>query len=405
MPEGSHSHKIGVSTATIVGVNAMIGAGIFTAPAILATSNVGPAAILTYLFVIISVWFIAQSMAKVASKFPEEGSFYTYTKQWGGHTLGIIAGASYLLGILTAMGLLTQIAGSYLNYLFPSISATILGAIALIVIVILNMMGAALAQLGQRILILCTVFPILATIIMCLFHFDSTLLTKFMPQGIGSVFKAARLVIFGFFGFECAASLFSIVKNPKKNVPRALTYSILIVGTLYILFIGSIIASTPLSLFTSAKVPLAEVLAQVFPGHKWLMIIIHLSMLSAILGTIHSIIWSTSNLIISLCKKLKSKTAQHMLASGLINKKTAVVISGLLTFISFATINNLDLFFYFSAVFIVFSYITSITTLLFDKEEWKSKQNIKTIIGIATSLVIFGFALEGIIKEVIKLMQ
>lgn len=398
MPENNNTKKIGVLTATIIGVNAMIGAGIFTAPAILATAKIGPAAIVTYIFVVISVWFIAQSMARVASKFPTEGSFYTYAKQWGGHTLGIIASISYLLGILMAMGLLTQIAGSYLNYLFPNVSATTLGFIALGIIVILNMMGHALAQLGQKILVICTVFPIVATTIMCLFKFNVNLLTPFAPKGIGSIFQAARLVIFGFFGFECASSLFNIVKNPQKNVPKALTYSILIVGTLYILFVGSIIASTPSFLFTSAKIPLAEVLAHVFPGHQWLMIIIHLSMLSAILGSIHSIVWSTSNLIISLCKQLKSKTIQKMLSSGIINKKVAVLISGSLTFISFATIHNLDLFFYFAAVFIVFAYLTSIISLLWCKKEWKSGQNIKTIIGIATSLVIFGFALEGIIK-------
>ena len=68
--------KIGVATATIVGMNAMIGAGIFTAPAAIG-SFVGPAGIIAYIFVIIAVWFIAQSLSRVAARFPQEGSFYT----------------------------------------------------------------------------------------------------------------------------------------------------------------------------------------------------------------------------------------------------------------------------------------------------------------------------------------
>jgi len=106
--------KIGVVTATIIGMNAMIGAGIFTAPATIG-SYVGPAGIIAYLFVIIAVWFIAQTLARVASRFPEEGSFYAYAKQWGGHIVGAIAAYSYLIGLLIAMGLLAQVSGGYLT--------------------------------------------------------------------------------------------------------------------------------------------------------------------------------------------------------------------------------------------------------------------------------------------------
>src|ERR1700722_6445072 len=102
--------KIGVATATIIGMNAMIGSGIFTAPATMA-SYVGPAGIIAYLIVIISVWFIAQSLARLAQLYPEEGSFYVYTKQWGGHIMGLIATTAYLIGLIIAMGLLTQMSG------------------------------------------------------------------------------------------------------------------------------------------------------------------------------------------------------------------------------------------------------------------------------------------------------
>ncbi|MFS8506727.1 MAG: amino acid permease [Candidatus Babeliales bacterium] len=83
---GNNSEKIGVLTATIVGMNAMIGAGIFTISSALA-GDVGPAVILSFLFTAVSVWFMAQSFARVAQLFPQEGSFYTYARQWGGTQL------------------------------------------------------------------------------------------------------------------------------------------------------------------------------------------------------------------------------------------------------------------------------------------------------------------------------
>ncbi|MGE0207406.1 MAG: amino acid permease, partial [Candidatus Babeliales bacterium] len=116
------SKKISLATATIVGMNAMIGAGIFAVPTALA-SNVGPAGILTFTFVIIAVWFMGSSMARLAQLFPQEGSFYIYAKQWSGHIGGLIAAGSYLVGLLIAMGLLTQEAGGNLHDYLPFFSA------------------------------------------------------------------------------------------------------------------------------------------------------------------------------------------------------------------------------------------------------------------------------------------
>src|SRR5438445_3755684 len=97
----NQTNKISLATATIVGMNAMIGSGIFTAPATMA-AYVGPAGIVAYIIVVASVWFLAQSLARMAQLYPEEGSFYTYTKQWAGHTFGMIACFSYLFGLIIA---------------------------------------------------------------------------------------------------------------------------------------------------------------------------------------------------------------------------------------------------------------------------------------------------------------
>lgn len=397
-----NSGKIGLSTATITGMNAMIGAGIFTAPAVLA-SNIGPAGILTYIFVVCSVWFMAQSIARVARRFPLEGSFYAYAKQWGGHYVGIAAAASYIIGLTIAVGLLTHVAGHHLLPFFPTVNPDLLGFIALATLIVLNMFGAVLSQLGQQILIVCTVFPLLAIIGMSFTKANPALLTPFAPFGFGNVMRATSQVIFGFFGFESAASLFNLVRNPERNVPLALTYSILLVGALYILFVGAIILSVPLHLFTSAKLPLSEVLRQVFPGANWLITTIHISILSALIGTIHSIIWGSSNLLVSLVKKLKNKPAQSLISSGLFNIKTSVLVIGAGILVSFTAIKNIYLFFSLTSVFIVSSYIAAMITLLTIKEEWRSGQNIKTILGIGTASMMLIFAIHGVLEHITKL--
>lgn len=398
----SSNQKIGVITATIVGMNAMIGGGIFCVPAALA-SHVGPAGIISYAFVILAVFFMGISLARLAYLFPEEGSFYTYASKWGGHTLGLIAAGAYLIGLIIAMGLLTQMSGTYLHGYFPQISASAFGVLTLMLLLILNMVGVSLSQTGQYILILCTVFPLVAIITLCFSKANVQNLTPFMPYGLGNIFEATKAVIFGFFGFECASSLFSVVKNPQRNVPLALVSAIVLVGLLYMLFVTSIILAVPLSHFANPNMPISDVIGFIFPNNPFLMTLVRFSILSAIIGTIHSMIWATSNLLLSYFKQFKNPTMRSLIAQNKINHSTSVLLLGACIFTTFATLKSVDLFFSLTATFIVFAFICSMITLLTMKSEWKNKHNILAVLGILTGIVILFFALHGLVLEIGKL--
>jgi len=393
-------NKIVVSTATIVGMNAMIGSGIFAIPAALAF-YVGPAGIITICMVALAVWFMAISIARLASLYPQEGSFYVYTKQWGGHILGVIASGAYLIGLIIAMGLLAQMAGIYLHHYFPILSPTTLGSLTLLFFILLNIKGVVLSELGQQILICTTVFPLLATTIMCLTKINLANLKPFAPFGFKNVLTSSKDVIFSFFGFESAASLFSIVKDPEKNVPKALTYSLTLVSLIYISFAASIILSTPLNLFADPRIPITYILRETFPDNNWIIEGIHISVISAILGTIHSMIWGASSLLLAFAKKLKNEPTKYLLKTNILNQSTAVILIGLFIFLSFITLKDISLFFSLTAIFIVCAYILSMISLLKLKSEWKNKQNIKTIIGLTTGFIILVFAVQNLITDLI----
>ena len=385
--------KISVSTAIIIGMNAMIGAGIFSITSLLA-SSVGPAGIFTYLFAFVAVWFMAKSMARTAFLFSEEGSFYIYAKQVGGHYFGLIAAGFYLFGMLTAMGLLCRYAGFSLHEIFPGQTASNLGLMLLGALVLLNVLGMKLSELGQYILIACTVFPLIATTIMCFTKMDFSNLTPFMPFGFLSIIKGTKIAIFGLFGFECTASLFNIVKNPEKNVPKALTSSLLIVGTIYLLFIGSIILSIPLSIFNgNESITIPQALATIFPNSPTLLLAINISILSAITGTIHSLIWSASELMLSFGKYIRVPSLQKALKNKTITQKHTVLFCGIVILIACLSITNMEVFFCLTDVGLIFAYITALLPLLFIKSEWQSGQNISTILGLITACTVFMIAL------------
>lgn len=399
------SQKIGVRTAVIIGMNAMIGAGIFSIASLL-SSKVGPAGILTYLFAFAAVWFMAKSLSRVAYLFPQEGSFYNYAKQWGGHNLGLISAGAYLIGLLIAMGLLCKVAGLYLHEIFPTVSAYHLGLIALVILVLGNIMGVVLSQAGQYILIVCTVFPLITTTVMCLSKANFANLTPFMPYGPYNILEATKTAIFGLFGFECTASLFNVVQDPEKNVPKALTYSLMMVGFIYLLFICSIILSIPLVTFTlNPDITIPEALRTIFPENTFILQCVRLSILSAIIGTVHSMIWSSSELMVSYFRFLRIPAIKMALSKNLINQKITVLIAGSAILSSYLFISNADMFFSLTAVTIIFAIITSIMPLLQIKSEWKSGQNIITLLGVGTGLTIFAVALVTLSQNVITVMS
>lgn len=384
--------KIGLLTATIVGMNAMIGAGVFAIPSTLA-DNVGPAGILTFALVALSVWCMAQSIARVAQLYPQEGSFYTYAKQWGGHTAGLIASGCYLTGLLIAMGLLSHSAGEHLVRYIPHTTAYTVGLATLIGLTVLNMVGVALSTLGQQILIILTVFPLIGTTLICLTKANLANLMPFAPFGIKPIFQETRVVAFAFFGFEATASLFNIIQDPQKNLPRAITYSLTIVAILYLTFVASLILAIPLDLFREYPGTVSAPLEKIFPNNPWLLELIHISFISAILGTLHSMIWSSGALFLSFIKKLRNHTSRQLVAYGIINQVTATLCIGLAIFASFSLLTS-TMFFNLTAIFMIVAYAFSMATLLTLKNEWTSGRNLITVAGMLTAIVLFYFAIE-----------
>jgi len=189
--------------------------------------------------------------------------------------------------------------------------------------------------------------------------------------------------------------------NPKRNVPKAVTYSVIVVALIYLLFVAGLVLSVPHSLLCNPNIPIIIPLSTIFPNVLWLLKLVHISILSAILGTIHSMIWSSSALALSLAKLLKSKTSKALVQKGIINSKTTVFLVGICILASFVTFKNMQ-FFCLTALFLVFAYSTSIITLLTIKKERQSKSIIVTLIGLGVAGLIFIFALQGIIEPLIS---
>lgn len=277
---------MGVVEATIVGMNAMIGAGIFIIPEQL-QRTVGPAGLLSYLFVIAAIWCIAYSLSRVAAYYPQEGSFYTYISSWAGKNAGLIMSLVYCVGIIVATGLLTRMTGIYLHRVFPQVEPLVLSSLVLLGLSVTIAAGTRMLRWGQIVLIVLTIAPLLIITFLCLTKARVDNLSPFMPFGFGAVLRATKIVIFGFFGFEAVTTLYGNVKNPEYTMPRAITYAIILVSMLYVLFVTSIFLGLPRTLFFEGKT-LQDALFVTFPAYPLIITMVIWGIIVTIMGTIHA---------------------------------------------------------------------------------------------------------------------
>lgn len=383
--------KIGLGTAIVIGINAMIGGGIISVPLVLANTT-GPAGILTFLFSMVVVILIGISLGRVAQLYPGDGWNYLYPATWGGHKLGLVSALSYTAGAIVALGFLVQQAGLYSQYFFPSLDQKFLGTLILAILTALIIGGTQVSALGQYVIIACVVLPLVSTAIICWSHLDISLATPFMPYGPSSIISAAPAVIFGFLGFESIASLYAIVKNPRKNVSKACIIAVIIVSLFYLFFSAGILFSIPSAqLSGGVDQTLSSAVRATFPNIGFLPILISIGALFAIIGTIHSMIWSINVLLMSVLKRIKSKYVIRAISRNWINYKNLVLLISILILILSLIVKG-DLLLYMTIFLMVPSLVLSIAALLFVKEEWSSKNNILTLFALAGGILLIYYA-------------
>src|SRR3990167_953457 len=385
------SQKITLPMAIVIGTKAIVGVGLFTAPSKLQVTA-GPAGIITYILVSISALFMALAIARVAQLYPEKGAFYSYAKALGGHSWGVIATLSYMIGLIIALGLLAFVAaGIYIHAYIPSISPIVLSVSLISLVIMVHLSGSNIARTGQKILFALTYIPIILVSVLCLLKADTSNLAPFMPNGWTSIFTAVPIVIFGFFGFEAIPSLFADIENPERNVPKAIVWTMLLVGLTYIVFAGSIFIGIPRYLFVNPQTPLSTVLLPLYPNLGWLVAFIDWAIIIAITGVLHAMTWSLSSLAINTSQYIVNKT---------FSKKAALLMIGGLAIASCLIFQkSFGLMFDITALFIVFAYATAIAVLLFGPRGRSLYQIILAVLGLSTAALIFGCAISGVIQS------
>jgi urea carboxylase system permease len=231
--------------------------GIFTLFA-LGLVTIGGVFIWTWPIVALGQFIIALNFAEVSSHYPIAGSVFQWTKYLAGRRYAWFSGWVYLFaGILTVtavvatipLALIPALNGLGWKSLGTGTTANSLQAqmivalITLVVITVLNIYGVRLVAIINNTGVLFEILGMVVfALVMIAFHNHQGFKVVTNSGGLhvtGSTFLVAMFMsLFVIYGFDTASTLAEETKDPRRNAPKAVLYSIIgafIIGGIFLL--------------------------------------------------------------------------------------------------------------------------------------------------------------------------
>ncbi len=289
--EGLHlKRNLRVRDLTALGIAAIIGAGIFSTIGT-AAAHGGPAVSLLIIFTAVACGFSALCYAEFASRIPISGSAYTYAYASFGELIAWIIGwdlimeyavgniavaiswSDYFTSLLSGIGIhfpeylstdyLTAFrgfteatkqmaAGTGLADLTPAlkeaytawIHAPSIGGLRIIadipafsivaLITALIYVGIRETKVASNIMVLLKLVILMVVIGVGAFYVTPANWSPFAPNGVGGVLRGVSGVFFAYIGFDAISTTAEECKNPQRDLPKAMIYSLVISSVFYI---------------------------------------------------------------------------------------------------------------------------------------------------------------------------
>ncbi len=147
-----------------------------------------------------------------------------------------------------------------------------------ILITILVYRGISESRKASNAMVVLKVVIILLVIVVGAFYIDFDNFTPFNPNGMSGIMTGVSAVFFTYIGFDAVSTLAEESKNPKRDLPRGMFYSLLICTVLYILISLVLTGMVPFDLL-GVDDPLAFALN--YKGIHWLEYIVSVSAIVA----------------------------------------------------------------------------------------------------------------------------
>ena len=310
--------ELGVKDLTLMGIAAVVGAGIFSTIGTAAFHG-GPGISLLFVITAITCGFSALCYAEFASRVPIAGSAYTYAYvtfgeivawiigwalileyaignivvaiSWSGYFVNLLEGFHIHLpgwlstnyeqaqvgydealahlaagGSTSGFSKLARIGYDAMTNA-PMIGGTrvILNIPAFVIVVLITLLvyrGIKESKKSTNAMVMFKILIILFVIVLGFFYIDTTNWMPFMPNGFKGVLAGVSAVFYAYIGFDAISTTAEECKDPQRDLPKGMIYSLLICTVLYILIA---LVLTGMVSYTQLKVddPLAYVFEKI----------------------------------------------------------------------------------------------------------------------------------------------
>ncbi len=304
---GEHTLKrtLSATNLTMLGIGAIIGAGIFVLTGTAAANAAGPAIVFSFIIAGLGCLFAGLCYAEFASMIPVAGSAYTYGYATLGEFIAWIIGWDLILeylfsaatvavgwsgnfvSLIKSLGIHIPdvVASAPLAYDGTSITTTgtFINLPAVVLILILTGLLVVGIQESAKLNNLIVVVKISIVLLVILFGFqyvNAENWTPFIPEkeilpngstrfGWSGIVQGAAIVFFSYIGFDAVSTAAQEAKNPQRDMPIGMLVSLGICTLLYVLMS---LVLTGLTSYENLNVPdpVLVALTAAGPALKWL---------------------------------------------------------------------------------------------------------------------------------------
>ena len=259
--------EVGVMGLSANLVNIMIGAGIFALPAIVA-AGLGSSSIYAYLFCGLLITLVMLCFAEIGSKVTTSGGAYTYIQSSFGPYFGFLTVILFVLSATSADAAVANALVDIIGTIFPVFkSGTLKIFIFFILFGTLAFINVKGIREGMFVVKTITITKLIPLLLLVIFSWGEVSLDHLAINSVPTIEDIGKISLILFFAFQGAESGLSIsgeVKDPTKNIPKAIFISVVGVLILYILIQTVSLGVLGASLATYKENPLSFVAHQVF---------------------------------------------------------------------------------------------------------------------------------------------
>jgi APA family basic amino acid/polyamine antiporter len=237
------TRDLGLASALAIGVGTMIAAGIFTLSG-LAIGYVGSSAIIAFLLAAGVASFTALTYCEFSSVYPESGEGYLYARKTFPPPVAYMVGWCLLLGYTSSCAFYLASLSSYFNeFIWHSPIKLASGIGALVALTLLNIRGTKESAVFQIAVTSGKVVLLFWFVASAAPYIDLDVVVEKLSTDVFRIGSTATMVFITFFGFSAIAASAGEVRDPTRNIPRAIFISMGVVTVLYTLVVLAVVAA------------------------------------------------------------------------------------------------------------------------------------------------------------------